>query len=188
MKDSELDIWSTNDLETVVSSLMLGGNIHFKGDVEELIYAIPEIIDMIIAFPPCTYLCNTGVQHLFKEPGRLKKMYKGVRLFNRIKDHPCEKIAIENPIMHGYAKDRIGVQQTQIIQPWMFGHPRRKSTCLWLKGLPKLVETNNVYEEMLKLPIKEQKEIYLMGKSKDRSDKRSRLFQGIGDAMSEQWG
>jgi len=186
-KPSEL--WSidqTDNLDDIIKHLKEQESVHFIGDVEELIYNIS--MDMIVAFPPCTYMCNTGVQHLFKEPGRLEKMYEATRLFSRIRDHPCKKIAIENPIMPGYAKERIGVQQTQIIQPWMFGHMRRKATCLWLKGLPKLIETDNVFDEMLKLPIKEQKEIFYMSKSKNRSDKRSRLFQGIGDAMANQWG
>lgn len=74
----------------------------------------------------------------------------------------------------------------QIIQPWQFGHPEQKKTCLWLKGLPKIIETKNVYEYMMTLPQKQRMRIFNLGSK--HSKERSKTFSGIADAMAEQWG
>ena len=104
-------------------------------------------------------------------------------------DAPIPRIAIENPIMHKYAKERIGgVKQSQVIQPWMFGHPESKATCLWLKNLPTLKETKNVKEEMLKLPDSERQRLHWLPPSADRWKLRSTTYSGIADAMATQWG
>lgn len=76
----------------------------------------------------------------------------------------------------------------QIIQPWMFGHKEQKATCLWLKNLPKLMPTKIVKEEMLRLPKRERERLHYMSPGPDRWKNRSRTFQGIADAMAEQWG
>jgi len=114
---------------------------HIQGDVTPL---LKQDWDMIIAHPPCTYLTNTGVCWLTgkkAKPGRWDQMRAGAMFFKMFLDHPCEKIAIENPIMHKYAIEIIGRKHDQLIQPYMFGHTERKATCLWLKGLPALQET-----------------------------------------------
>lgn len=144
--------------------------------------------DMMIAHPPCTYLTNAGVTWLTKQPGRKAKMIDGAKFFKTLMDAPIPKIAIENPIMHKYAIEIIGRRQDQVIQPWMFGHAERKATCLWLKGLPPLEETNNVKEEMLKLPKNIQQRLHYLPPSKDRWKLRSTTYQGIADAMANQWG
>jgi len=91
--------------------------------------------------------------------------------------------------MHKHAKERIGFRdQSQVVQPWMFGHMEQKATCLWLRGLPKLVETNNVKKEMLKLSNAERQKMHWLPPSKDRWKLRSKTYQGIADAMAEQWG
>jgi hypothetical protein len=95
-------------------------------------------------------------------------------------DSPIEKIAIENPIMHKYAKNIIGKNQTQVIQPWMFGHGETKATCLWLKNLPKLNPTKIVDGRIQRL--------HLLPPTKDRWKLRSLTYQGIADAMAQQWG
>jgi hypothetical protein len=100
-------------------------------------------------------------------------------------DTPIEQIAIENPISVISSKIR---KPDQIIQPWMFGHMEQKATCLWLKGLPKLTETNNVKEQMLLLPKKERERIHYLPPSPTRWKERSKTFQGIADAMANQWG
>ena len=88
-----------------------------------------------------------------------------------------------------YAKAAIGCgQQTQVIQPWMFGHTEKKATCLWLKNLPLLTPTNNVKEEMLLLPKNQQQRLHYLPPSKDRWKLRSTTYQGIANAMAEQWG
>lgn len=97
-------------------------------------------------------------------------------------------IAVENPIPHKYALEIIGKKYNQIIHPYQFGHLQSKSTCLWLKNLPKLIETNNVKEEMLKLPKSEIHKLYLLPPGPDRWKIRSKTYQGIADAMATQWG
>lgn len=154
-------------------------------------HVIGEQWDMIIAHPPCTFLTNTGVCWLVgkkAKPGRWELLDDGAKFFKMFLDHPCKKIAIENPIMHKYAVERIGgKRQDQLVQPYMFGHTERKATCFWLKGLPKLTEVNNVKEEMLKLPKKEQQRLHFLPPSHDRAKLRSKTYPGIAKAMAEQW-
>lgn len=162
-----------------------GNRVHITGDAIEL---LNKDWDLIIAHPPCTYLCNSGVQWLGKEPGRVNKMFDAAHFFKAIMNADCDKIAIENPIPHGYAVKEIGRKYDQIVQPWMFGHMERKATCLWLKGLPKLVETNNVKEEMLKLPKNVQQRLHYLPPGPDRAKLRSKTFSGLAEAMADQWG
>ena len=91
--------------------------------------------------------------------------------------------------MHKYAKERIGNrQQSQVIQPWMFGHMEQKATCLWLRGLPRLKPTKDVKEAMMELSDAERQKVHWLPPSKDRWRIRSKTYQGIADAMAEQWG
>lgn len=143
--------------------------------------------DMMIAHPVCKRLANSGVQWLAKR-NLWDDMIKGVLFFRKFLNADIPKIVIENPILHGYALRAIGKKYSQIVQPWMFGHTERKATCLWIKGLPLLTPTNNVKEEMLKLPKREQQRIFYMPPSKDREMLRSKTYPGIADAMAKQWG
>lgn len=138
--------------------------------------------DMIIAFPPCTHLCNSGARWFSegRKPIRLREEAAG--FFMRFVNADCEKIAIENPI--GIMSSRYR-KPNQIIHPWQFGHPERKSTCLWLKNLPNLVETDNVKEFMLTLPEKQQSRIWWLGSG--HAKERSKTFPGIAAAMALQW-
>lgn len=139
--------------------------------------------DLIIAHPPCTHLAVSGMRW-FKE-GR-KPMYlqdQAAAFFMKFVNADCEHIAIENPVCIMSTRYR---KPDQIINPWQFGHKQQKKTCLWLKGLPKLTETNNVYDEMMKLPLKERTAIWQMGSG--HSKERSKTFPGIAAAMAEQWG
>ena len=113
---------------------------HYQGDIWDV---INDGWDMMIAHPPCTFLSNSGVTWLHRQADRWDKMVSGAKFFKNLLEADIEKIAIENPIMHKYAVNIIGRRQDQVIQPWMFGHPEKKATCMWLKGLPKLIETNN---------------------------------------------
>jgi hypothetical protein len=145
--------------------------------------------DLMIAHPPCTYLTNSGVTWLHRDPTRWQKLDEAAEFFKMLLDAPIPRIAIENPIMHKYAKERIGgVKQSQVIQPWMFGHTESKATCLWLKNLPTLKETKNVKEEMLKLPDSERQRLHWLPPSADRWKLRSTTYSGIADAMATQWG
>ena len=138
--------------------------------------------DMIIAFPPCTHLCNSGARWFSegRKPIRLRE--EAADFFMRFVNADCEKIAIENPI--GIMSSRYR-KPNQIIHPWQFGHPERKSTCLWLKNLPNLVETDNVKEYMLTLPEKQQSRIWWLGSG--HAKERSKTFPGIAAAMALQW-
>jgi hypothetical protein len=145
--------------------------------------------DMMIAHPPCTYMTNSGVAWLHKDKARWAKLDQAAAFFSVLLNALIPRIAIENPIMHKYAKQRIDdIKQTQVIHPWMFGHTEQKATCLWLKGLPMLTATKNVKEEMLKLPAKERQRLYYLPSSADRWKIRSKTYEGIANAMAQQWG
>lgn len=162
-----------------------GASNHYQGDIRDVLY---EGWDMMIAHPPCTYLTNSGVHWLNKDPERWAKLDDGAAFFKMLLDAPIQKKAIENPIMHKYAKERIGgIKQTQVIQPWMFGHMEQKATCLWLLGLPPLEPTNNVKSEMMLLPKRERERLHYLPPSPTRWKERSRTYLGIADAMASQW-
>jgi len=161
---------------------------HFKCDVLTL---LNKGWDLAIFHPPCTYITNAGVRHLHSVPSkngivtkihgqeRWKLMYEACDFFNKLQNAPIPKICIENPILHKYARDKIG-KYTQLIQPWQFGHGEVKATCLWLKNLPNLLPTNIVSGR--------EARIHKMGPSKDRSKLRSITFKGIAEAFADQWG
>ncbi len=158
---------------------------HYQGDVFDI---IDDGWDLMIAHPPCTYLSNSGVTWLYKQEERWKNMIDGAVFFRKLYESNIPKIAVENPIMHKYAKQIVGVEQSQVIQPWMFGHMEQKATCLWLKGLPLLVPTNDVKAEMMKLPKNQRERLHYLPPSEDRWKLRSKTFEGIAGAMAEQWG
>lgn len=148
----------------------LPGN-HYQGSILDV---IEQDWDMMIAFPPCTHLCVSGARW-FKNKKQEQK--EAIMFFLRLAYCHIPKIAIENPI---------GIMSTayrkpdQIIQPWQFGHGETKATCLWIKGLPLLKPTNIVQGR--------EARIHKMAPSKDRSYQRAKTYQGIADAMADQWG
>lgn len=159
---------------------------HYQGDVFDI---IGDGWDLMIAHPPCTYLTNSGVSWLHKDPTRWQKLDDGARFFAALLDADIPRIAIENPVMHKYAKERIGGRkQNQVIQPWMFGHTEQKATCLWLKGLPLLTPTNDVRAAMMQLPKNQRERLHYLPPSADRWKLRSTTYAGIAQAMAEQWG
>jgi hypothetical protein len=150
--------------------------------------------DLMIAHPPCTYLANSGVSHLYNKDKTINKerwvkMQEAAWFFNKLLYAKwIHRIVIENPIHHKYAREEIGVGPGQIIQPYQFGHMEQKATCLWLKNVPALKETNNVKEAMMKLPDNQRQRLHYLPPSEDRQRIRSITFQGIAEAMAEQWG
>ena len=155
---------------------------HLQGDVLPL---LRMEWDLVIAHPPCTYLANSGVRHLHTDAGRWRKLHEATAFFMEMLNANCERVAVENPIPHKYG----GLPKySQIVQPWMFGHMEAKATCLWLKGLPDLTPTNNVRAAMAALPKGKRHRIHYMSPGPERSRLRSKTFQGIADAMAEQWG
>ena len=164
---------------------------HVQGDILDALE--PGRGDMVIAFPPCTFLCNSGVRWLYNGDGsknhdRWYKMSDDAWLFKRITEYDCDKIVCENSIPHRYAMAIMGRKYDQIVQPWMFGHPETKAICLWLKGVEPLEETNNVRERMMTLPKKQRNRVHYMSPGKDRGLLRSKTLPGVADAMAEQWG
>lgn len=164
---------------------------HYQGDVRDL---LKDKWDMMIFFAPCTFLSNSGVRHLYidgkKKNGiyfpRWEEMKKGAEFFNLLLNADIPLIAGENPIQHGHARKLIR-KYDQIIQPYQFGHMEQKSTCLWLKGLPKLQSTNDVHDEMMNLPKNERERVHYLTPSDTRWMERSRTLPGIADAMASQW-
>lgn len=159
---------------------------HYQGDVRDI---LDQGWDLMVAHPPCTYLTNSGVTWLHRDSSRWSKLDEGAAFFKLLLDAPIPKKCIENPIMHKYAKERIGgVKQSQVIQPYMFGHMEQKATCLWLTNLPLLQPTNNVKDQMLALPDNQRQRLHYLTPSADRWKLRSETYQGIADAMAKQWG
>jgi hypothetical protein len=157
---------------------------HYHGNVLKI---LDSNWDLIIAHPPCTYLALSGVQWIHKRPERWQLMLEAVDFFNKFLACQCQRVCVENPIMHSYATQRIHRPHTQIIKPHAFGHPVKKATCLWLKNLPQLKATNNVHLEMFMSESSAAK-IHMAPDSKNRAKERSRTFTGIAQAMASQWG
>lgn len=150
---------------------------HYQGDVRHL---LGERWDLIIAHPPCTYLANSGVRWLHTREGRWQQMREAAEFFRLFTEHPCPRVAVENPVMHGHAREIIGRGPDQSVQPWQFGHGETKRVCLWLKGLPKLQPTEMVEGR--------EARVHRMPPGPERQKERSRFFRGIAEAMAEQWG
>lgn len=141
--------------------------------------------DMMIAHPPCTRLCNSGVRWI-KEYKLQYDLIQAVEFFKLLLNTDIPKICIENPIPHKYALNLIGKNYTQLIQPWQFGEKESKATCLWLKNLPLLTSTHIV-------PAKERTHgAHLMfwkyRNKEERMINRSKTYLGIAKAMATQWG
>ena len=164
---------------------------HYQEDVFEV---INKGWEMMIAFPPCTHLASSGARHFAKKiaDGRQQQ---GIDFFMKLINAPIERIAIENPIGVMSSKYR---KPDQIIQPWWFGDKAQKSTCLWLKNLPKLTATNIVDKgeffefiskkgEKKRMPMWYYKALQIAKTPEERSTLRSKTFEGIAHAMATQW-
>jgi hypothetical protein len=166
---------------------------HLQGDVFNY---VNNDWDLMIAHPPCTYLSVSGARHLYnkdKTPNieRYQNQAEALDFVQKLMDVPISRIAIENPVSVISTKIR---KPDQIVQPWMFGDEATKTTCLWLKNLPKLEATNIVG--------KGERTVFKSGKShpkwyadalaiaktpSERRNLRSKTFQGMAQAMAEQW-
>jgi len=167
-------------------------NFHYRCDVFALFKQTNQAWDLIIAHPPCTHLSVSGarwcVDHWVKLKNKPARWHDGYEkrvqrtlastFFMRlINESPAKRIAVEQPVS---VMSTLYRKPDQIIQPWMFGHGETKATCLWLTNLPKLIPTNIVEGR--------EARIHKMPPSKDRAMLRSQTYQGIADAMAEQWG
>jgi len=179
-RDAGHDAWSCDLLPAED-----GSNQHVVGDAREILDWGWDLL--IVAHPPCTRLCNSGVRWLTKPPkGKtLEQMWQELEeaadLFSAFWNAPIERICIENPVMHKHAKTRIKNYEdfAQSIQPWQFGHGETKRTCFWLKNLTPLKATNIVAGR--------EARIHRMPPGPDRWRERSRFFPGVAVAMASQW-
>jgi hypothetical protein len=184
------DAWSCDLLPSEDRS-----NQHIIGDVRDHLGDGWDLL--MVAHPPCTRLCNSGVRWLHvPPPGKTKEqmwaeLEEGAALFSACWNAPIERIACENPVMHSHARNLIVNYRppAQTVQPWWFGDPQFKATGLYLKNLPPLVPTNK-----LTPPAKGTAEhrawsrVHRMPPGPDRAKERSRFFPGMADAMGDQWG
>lgn len=154
---------------------------HYQGDVRDV---LDYPWDLMIAHPPCTDLAVSGAAWF--EGKRLSgSQQASASFFLKLAKADIPKIAIENPVC---VMSSLWRKPDQVIQPWMFGHPEQKATCLWLKGLTPLRATNDVKEEMMLLPRNQRERLHYLPPSPDRWKLRSATFQGVADAMADQWG
>jgi len=158
------DAWSCDLLPTEIPGQ------HIQGDVLAI---LNDGWDLMIAHPPCTHLAVSGARW-FKD--KQPEQAEALEFVGQLLGAPIPKICLENPVSIISTRIR---KPDQIIQPWMFGEPYQKTTCLWLKGLPKLTPT--------KIMDKRQQKCWREPPSPDRWKMRSRTYQGIANAMAEQW-
>ena len=174
------DAWSCDLLPSLD-----GSNRHITGDVRD---HLDDGWDcLIVAHPPCTRLCNSGVRWLHVPPkGKTAaqmwaELDEGAALFSDLWNADIPMRAIENPVMHRHAKERIRGYRPppQTIQPWQFGHGETKATCLWLHDLPPLVPTDVVEGRVQR--------VHREPPGPDRWKRRSVTYTGIEKAMADQW-
>lgn len=155
---------------------------HIVGDAIQVL--LSQKWDLLIAFPPCTYLANSGVRWLYggkgdkKDNARWAKMHEAAAFFEAfLQTGRANRIAVENPVMHSHAGIR---KYDQKIQPWQFGHGETKATCLWLRNLPPLEPTNIVDGR--------EPRVHWESPGPNRWKDRSRTYKGVAEAMAKQWG
>lgn len=169
------DAWS-NDIDPAEDN----SPYHIQGDALEVSRSAHW--DLMIAHPPCTFLCNAGVRWLTEKEGRWQLMREGARFYTDLALAPIKFKAVENPIMHGFARAAIPLRWTlQYIQPWEHGHAESKRTGLELWNLPKLAVSDFV-------PPPYKQSVWAMPPSDTRGKDRSRTFPGIAKALAEQYG
>lgn len=175
------DAWSCDLLPSPTPT-----NRHIVGDARELLHQDWDLL--IVAHPPCTRLCNSGVRWLSQPPeGRTaqemwNELEAGAALFSDFWNAPIPRRCIENPVMHKHAKVRIRNYRppAQTVQPWQFGHGECKRTCFWLDGLEPLTPTQIVEGR--------EQRVFKAAPGPNRWAERSKFFIGIADAMADQWG
>ncbi len=162
------DAWSCDLMESESPNVR-----HYQGDVRDILY---QKWDLMIAHPPCTHLAVSGARH-FASKQASGVQQQALEFVKMLLDAPIPMICLENPVSIISSRIR---KPDQIIQPWQFGHGETKATCLWLKGLPKLMPTNVVSGRADR--------IHKMPPGPNRWKDRSRTYTGIAEAMASQWG
>jgi len=170
------DAWSCDLLPTDQPSAK-----HIQGDVLEI---INNDWNLIIAHPPCTHLSVSGAAR-WAEKVADGRQQAAIKFVEDIWNADCPFIAVENPVGALSTRSKLG-KASQYIQPYEFGHAEQKKTGLWLKGLPKLIPTDVI--DVSNLPDNQRQRLHYLPPSKDRWKIRSTTFQGIANAMADQWG
>lgn len=159
---------------------------HIQSDILEFLEVRAHEFDLMIAHPPCTYLCNSGVRWLHERPDRWPKMYEAAWFMRSLLGQPkIPHVAVENPVMHGYAKQIISKQPDFSIQPYEFGVPHSKRTCFWTRNLPKLEPTDVLDRDG---SWDNQTPAGNEGRSSSATDDRQRTYKPVAMAMANQWG
>ena len=172
-----------------VSCDLVGSDLPGKHYIADAFEMVRFNWDIIIAHPPCTYLANSGVKHLYTDPKRIYLMLQARQFFMALWRLPVKKLCLENPVPHHFAELPA---YSQIINPYDFGHPVSKRTCLYLRGLPPLLPTFCGYksDRYCKPSGKTNGSTWYNnppGKG-SLSVRRSRTFEGVALAMANQWG
>jgi len=184
------DAWSC-DLQPAAD----GSNRHIRGDVRDVLADGWEL--MVVSHPPCTRLCNSGVRWLSVPPsGRSlddmwRELDEGCDLFAACWNAPVDRIAVENPVMHGHARKRLpaDLPAPQIVQPWWFGDEAFKATGFYLRGLPPLQPSDKLTPPKAGTDAhKAWSAIHRASPGPDRAKFRSRTFPGVAAAAASQWG
>ena len=170
------DAWSCDLLPTDQPS-----DKHIQGDVLEI---INDNWDLIIAHPPCTHLSVSGAAR-WAEKVADGRQQAAIKFVEDIWNATCPFISVDTPVGALSTRSKLG-KASQYIQPYEFGHAEQKKTGLWLKGLPKLIPTDVI--DVSNLPDNQRQRLHYLPPSKDRWKIRSTTFQGIADAMADQWG
>lgn len=184
------DAWSCDVLPAASPT-----NRHIQADIRDVL-GMDDWDMLFVAHPPCTRLCNSGVTWLHNPPpGKTKEQMwveldEGCALFSDLWNADIPRVAVENPVMHKYAKERIVnfEPMAQSFQPWQFGTDpdswdnNKKRTCLWLRNLPKLEPTGTLDGSTAR------QDIHHASPGPDRWKLRSRFFEGVANAMADQWG
>jgi len=152
---------------------------HLQGDVLQY---LTDGWDVMIAHPPCTHLAVSGAAWFHRKQ---HEQAEALAFVQRLMDAPIPQICLENPVSVISSRIR---KPDQIIQPWQFGHAERKTTCLWLKGLPRLIPTTDLSAAVQRKPKHLQNPLHYLPPTKDRWKKRSLTYHGIAAAMAAQWG
>jgi hypothetical protein len=152
---------------------------HIQGDVSDL---LRQPWAMVIAHPPCTYLANSGVRWRV-ERKEWQEVRDAAEFFLACLNANAPIVAVENPVMHRYAREAIGDRRPDFtVQPWQFGDPAKKRTCFWTRGLPPLTPTSDM------TAADARADCHLASPSPDRWKERSRTYPGIARAIASQWG
>jgi hypothetical protein len=164
-----------------------GSPYHYQQNVLEVIES--KRWDLMVAFPPCDRLLGAGALHWGKWSANPFEQQKAIVFFMQLALSPIAKVAVENPVG---IMSTVWREPDQKINPWQFGHPEQKKTCIWLRGLEPLKPTNDVYQQMMQLPASVRERVHYespgIKNGLTRSQRRAIMFQGIADAMAEQWG